>query len=296
LRPLNVRSSIDALSAPRLSNYHLYFNVVDDHDLYACYQWNNELSRAFLPCIHLLEVTLRNTYHRELSLYYSQTKVGKSKASFDWYNHMQLKGKSLNAIKDSLKKSKNPDQVISKQTFGFWTNLPDELSTPWDQVLPNVFPNMTRNWAKPQNIDWLYARMRLINDFRNRVAHWEPVWKLGPLIQETRPRHGVQPVSLKPPTSTPQESVDRLKMVHDRATSLLNGLNSDVYATYVDSYACEHLKWICSMEALNAYRNYERRTEMRLHDAKRKLTRLIQSKSVVTITHRGVAARLVPLQ
>lgn len=296
MRPLNVRSSIDALSAPRLSNYHLYFNVADDHDLYACYQWNNELSRAFLPCVHLLEVTIRNIYHRELSLYYSHLKSGRAQATFNWYSHMKLSGKSLSAINDAIRKRKNPDHVISKQTFGFWTNLPDEPTTPWNQILQNVFPNINRNWGKTQNIDWLYARMKLINDFRNRIAHWEPVWKLGPLLQETRPRQGSQLASLKPPTATPQESVDRLKMIHDRATSLLKGLDSDVYDTYLDSYSCEHLKWVCSIEALNTFRNYERRTEMRLHDAKRKLKQLIQSKSIITITHRGASARLVPLQ
>lgn len=296
MRPLNVRSSIDALSAPRLSNYHPYFNVTDDHDLYACYQWNNELSRSFLPCVHLLEVTLRNLYHRELSLYYSSLKSGKLLTSFDWYTHIKLSGKSLSEIQGAVRKRKTPDQVISKQTFGFWTNLPDEPTTPWDKILPNVFPNINRNWAKTQNTDWLYARMKLINDFRNRVAHWEPVWKLGPLHQETRSRAGSKIASLKPPTTTPEESVTRLKMLHDRITSLLKGMDLGVYDTYIDSYSCEHLRWICSIEALTAYRNYERRSEMRLCDAKRKLGRLIQNKSIVTISHKGLSARIVPLQ
>lgn len=288
MRPVNVQSTLLALSAPRLSNYTSYFNVKDDHDLYSCYQWNNEASRSFLSLIHLIEVSLRNAYHRELSTYYSNNISGKVIKSFPWYDHANLKGKSLSEIKKATAKTNRPDDVISRQTFGFWVNLPDTKGVPWDLIHKNIFPNIQRNWSKDQNKHWLYARMKMINDLRNRISHWEPIWKLGPLNEESRPRPGKAALTvLQPPTSNPKESLVRLMSYYDRMRSILSGIDSDLAMTYDDSYAHKAISWICSEQGLATYRSNKKNIEIPLHEVKKQLNKVVKDKQHVTITVKG---------
>lgn len=288
MRPVNVQSTLLALSAPRLSNYTSYFNVKDDHDLYSCYQWNNEVSRSFLSLIHLIEVALRNAYHRELSAHYSNKTSGRLIKSYAWYNHANLKGKSLSEINKATAKTNRPDDVISRQTFGFWVNLPDTKGVPWNLIHKNVFPNINRNWSKEPNKHWLYARMKMINDLRNRISHWEPIWKLGPLQEESRPRPGKAALTvLQPPTSTPQESLIRLMTYYDRMRSILAGMDSDLAATYDDSYAHKSLSWICSAQGLDTHRSSKKNISLPLVEVKKKLRRVVKMKELITITVNG---------
>lgn len=250
-----------------------------------------------MPVLHLIEVTLRNAFHRELSTHFASTKKHGSNTSNNWYDQVKLSPKSKKALEKVFTKTTRPDDVISRLTFGFWPNLLDCADIPWATVLPCVFPNSNRNLAHVRNADQITTRLHMINDIRNRVAHWEPLWKFGPLMPERKRRKGDAPlVPVSPATTTPDESIVRMTTLHDRMASLLVMLDSDVGRTYKDSYAYEHFAWVCSTEGLTAYRSGKRNKAMPLSRVKRNLRQLIRKKQLITITSTsGSIARVIPL-
>ncbi|MBX6331688.1 MAG: hypothetical protein IRY91_07565 [Gemmatimonadaceae bacterium] len=72
-------------------------------------------------------------------------------------------------------------RLVAKLGFGFWTALcraPYDHSRAdgpklWPTLLPRVFPHMPRAGRSRQNVQ---ARMDGIREFRNRIAHHEPIW------------------------------------------------------------------------------------------------------------------------
>ncbi|NWF10040.1 Abi family protein [Pseudomonas salomonii] len=297
MRPLEVKSTLAMLSAPRLSNYATYFNTSDEHDLYACYQWNNEVSRSFLPIIHLIEVSLRNAYHRELSLYFSKLQTGRATSTFDWYIHAKLDIKSREAVDKILVKTTRPDDVISRLTFGFWHNITETKDIPWAQLLPKVFPDINRSWSTRPKRDWLYVRVKMVNDFRNRVSHWEPIWKLGDLFEERRHRSGDAPLTLiSPSTKNPSESIVRLHTLHQRMSALLDGLCKKTGKTYRDSYSHEHLRWVCSTAGISSFRSSEEHTTIEEADTEKSILRIMNERKITTVKNgKKSVARIFPL-
>ncbi|MDT9120960.1 hypothetical protein RSW84_26335, partial [Escherichia coli] len=85
-------------------------------------------------------------------------------------------------------------------TFGFWPRLLDlkkdalHQNIDWGSILLDVLPGhpqrQATHWAKQKHQDGLFARLDLCNGLRNRIAHHEPIWKLGELMTEGRPRPG----------------------------------------------------------------------------------------------------------
>lgn len=306
MRPLDVDPFIKALSIPRLRNYKAYFNTTDDQDVYACYQWNNEVSRSFVALIHLVEVVMRNAYHRELSRFHSHRLGNAVVDSMDWYNHMvfpktpknQVIDGGLKKTLDKLKKRSHytHHDVVSNLTFGFWTNIVKETTTQWGAVLPLVFPYALRNLALGKNQDQLRLRVGLVNDMRNRISHWEPVWKRGDLMEERIVRSGSTPLKVvQPAPTTPEQSIVRLNTEYDRTLSLLAMLDKDLEAGYIDSHGHEHFKWVCSEAGLSSYRGYERRAAIPFATAKRNLSSLAKGRTVLTVTHGNTRFKITPL-
>lgn len=233
----------------------------------------------------------------ELSIHFSLTNTGSQVHSYDWYQYANLNAKSRLAITDVQRRAQRPDDVISRLTFGFWSNLTDTPRIPWGVILKKVFPGVARNLANRPQQDWLYSRIKMVNDFRNRVSHWEPIWKLGELMPEKRHRRGDPAlVPTHPATVSPAESIIRLQMLYTRMTSLLSSINPDIGSTYLDSYTHEHLQWICSEAGLTSFRHSNKRIVMSISKAKRELNRISKLKTIVTISNaKGIRARLHPL-
>jgi hypothetical protein len=301
MRPLDVDPFIKALSIPRLRNYKAYFSTADDQDVYACYQWNNEVSRSFVALIHLVEVVMRNAYHRELSRFHSQRLGQAIVDSMDWYSHLNFGKDSDGGLKKTVtklqKRSHFTDHdVVSNLTFGFWTNVVKETNTQWGVVLPLVFPDSTRNLALGKSQDQLRARVGLVNDLRNRISHWEPIWKRGDLMEERLLRPGSAPLKVvqRAPT-TPEQSIIRLNTEYDRTLSLLGLLDKNLEAGYKDSHGYEHFKWVCSVAGLSSYRAYERSETISFSTAKRNLSSLAKGRTVLTVTHGNSRFKITPL-
>jgi len=67
--PLNLLSSLDSISAARLSSYRRFFIPASDSELYGLYCWNEVLSTNFMRLTGIVEVALRNRFHLALSQY-----------------------------------------------------------------------------------------------------------------------------------------------------------------------------------------------------------------------------------
>jgi hypothetical protein len=244
---------IQALSHARLSNYRSFFGAADDVQALGLYQWNDDLSAVLFRTISLVEVVLRNKFHHAMSLRYGA--VG-THASKDWYAHVALDAHSRSKITDITHYKRggqmlprvpapSPDDVVSGLTFGFWPHLLDlkidlnNQAVDWGPILVDVLPGhrqrQTTFWAKRKHRDTLFARLDLCNELRNRIAHHEPIWKLGPLLSEDRARQGVPLTIQAPAPMTPADALARLHLLYGRVTELLGWLSPVVAAQHTAS-------------------------------------------------------------
>jgi hypothetical protein len=196
LQPQNFPGTFDAISAPRLASYRTFFNPGSDAELYGAYCWNDAVAGAMFRLIAMVEVTIRNSFHRELSRHFKATSTHGTPISNDWYDRMQLSSKGRDSVRSiTHRRTKagpiarvpvpSPDDVVSRLTYGFWRHLLDVTTDvhgapiPWGRILTGILPNYPNSqvsyWRKQRHQDKFFARCDLIGDMRNRIAHLEPV-------------------------------------------------------------------------------------------------------------------------
>lgn len=271
-RALGTRAWVRALSRARLRNYRSFFGAVDDAEVLGLYRWSNDLSAELFWTIRLVEVVLRNGFHHALSRRYGAVGGEESK---DWYEYVALDAHARSRIMGitHCKRGQHmvlrvpcpsPDDVVSRLMFGFWPHLLDLKRdllgdiVDWGGVLVDVLPGHRQRqvsyWAKLKHRDALFARLDLCNELRNRIAHHEPVWKLGPLMKEARARRGAPQTTEAPAPATPAEALARLRLLYGRVIELLGWLAPDVAADHRKSHV--HLRCLNLLreETLNAYR------------------------------------------
>ncbi|MFG6412465.1 Abi family protein [Roseateles sp. DC23W] len=263
---------VDAISHARLSNYRSFFSPTSDNETLGLYQWNDDVSGCLFRAMSLLEIVLRNQFHKALGCRFGA--VGPTGGK-DWFNHLNLNPDSRDKVKKITHRKRHgtwlprnpmpsPDDVVSKLTFGFWSHLLDVThdatgqTLKWGEILVDVVPGhrmrQPTQWRQPER-DALFARLDLCNEIRNRIAHHEPIWKLGPLLQEARARSGVTPVIVAPAPTTPADVIDRLSVYYDRMMELLKWLSPDVAAAYRGCESDARCRMLLTNEALDHYRN-----------------------------------------
>ena len=139
------------------------------------YNFNIELSRAFYPPLHILEVSIRNNLHIAFAEYLKDPTW-----LMNYKNHSLIHKREQKKIEDALNelsKKKKPieeGRIIAELNFGFWVNLFDR---PYTEVHlrtgKNQFPNAT---APQRNIAKLRTELNQIRFLRNRIFHYEPIW------------------------------------------------------------------------------------------------------------------------
>ncbi|MGE8398451.1 MAG: hypothetical protein ACN6NZ_00785 [Burkholderiales bacterium] len=122
-------------------------------------------------------------------------------------------------------------------------------------MLPGHRQRQPSHWAKQKHQDELFARLDLCNGLRNRIAHHEPIWKLGELMTEGRARPG-KPLAVAAPAPTnPDEALSRLRLLYGRVVELLTWLSPDLANQHT---RCElHLRCLNLLQptTLQAYRH-----------------------------------------
>jgi Abi-like protein len=269
----DIPALIAAISAPRLHSYRVFFQPQTDEELLAIYRWHEDLCMHFTRILKWGEIVMRNRFHAGLSLHYGTRGPAGAR---DWYNQLRLEAHSH----DSLRKithsnngrprspAPSPDDVVAKLTFGFWPKLLEaEQDTsgqpiPWGHILPTVVPGHRQTdasyWRPQANRDTLQARLELCPHLRNRIAHHEPIWKQGALLEETKPRRRRQPAVVEPAPRTPGEALNRLQLQHHRLMELLQWLSPDAARLVSQDPTFQQGQALLQAATLQAYRQGQR--------------------------------------
>ena len=134
------------------------------------YMWNIGISTAFYPLLHFVEITLRNSLHRELGARFGRV---------DWWSVAPLSEHGQRMVKQAQEKvsaprsSQDADDLVTELSFGFWVSLISRTyDRPlWVPALHRAFPHYRGRR------DALYVELREMLWLRNRVMHYEPIYR-----------------------------------------------------------------------------------------------------------------------
>lgn len=186
---------IHILAPARISRYRSFLKLTSHEQVYRAYCWNYAISAAVFPILGCVEMHLRDAVHKVLTAKYGPAGAVNPTAHpwYDWtqLSHYPLQSKSYDDVYNLLYVKKTgarrvpqptTDDVVASLTFGFWTNLLRTF-TPVQapRIIPAVFPNhhviTPGQWGNTTVREALNKHLRVANDFRNRVAHHEPLFK-----------------------------------------------------------------------------------------------------------------------
>lgn len=162
------------ISTKRYSTYLKKAGHKDDF-AFELYLYNARLAKAFLFPLHVAEVVMRNAIDEILcSLHTNQ-----------WHQDAAFRAmitpESLKTLERAIERASKggapaqKDDVVSRLTFDFWSNLfrPSYDRPLWQTNIKTLMPlNPTITRASLQTL------LMSINNFRNRIAHHEPIFAL----------------------------------------------------------------------------------------------------------------------
>ena len=135
------------------------------------YSYNARLSQAFFGVVSLFEVVLRNAINE----HYLRT-LGN-----DWIVKQAVPNGLLEHEANEVSFTQNAylkegvyshDKMVGSFTFGFWTYLFTKRNYKiGGKTLLQIFPNRVKGTTQKQ----VYADITSIREFRNRIAHHEPI-------------------------------------------------------------------------------------------------------------------------
>ena len=144
----------------------------------ALYEWNTAMAGAFFEVLGHLEVVIRNALHEQLTAWHAG--AGRPGA---WYDDPagildEHRHEEIATARERLRKggkAETAGRVVAELNFGFWRFLLDKRYQPilWAQALRHAFPNLT-----PADRRVVYGPVVRLNEFRNRIAHHEPIHRL----------------------------------------------------------------------------------------------------------------------
>lgn len=179
------------ISRERLSSYLALTTPANDQraalDLYV---WNAALSGSFFGPLQAVEIAIRNAIHREMTSIYGTPA---------WYSELQFKRTASNMIGSLVeaagrlvreKKPVDPPHMVAALHFGFWTQLlksgPDGnyVRHFWNAGLSKAFQHYPGGSQRSRGS--INTEILVLKDFRNRVAHHEPIHNKKPAHQYAR--------------------------------------------------------------------------------------------------------------
>lgn len=160
---------IQGLSAARFAPY-LKSAGFNQHYAFSLYLYNARLSKAFLYPLHILEVTLRNRMNDIFSVNFDD------KWFQDKHFRSGLSEQSRDALDRGIDRAKRPNKedIVSTLTFDFWSNLfrAEYDRFIWQTNMKTLLPNINLTRKEFEKV------VKEINEFRNRIAHYEPIHKI----------------------------------------------------------------------------------------------------------------------
>ena len=179
----SVREFAESVSADRLTKY-LEQTGGDQTKALQTYTWNTQISAAFYGPLQGLEVALRNAMHRELSRRFGAGWFDNEEAGLDVGAREQI----AKAQGDLERRGQGVEasDIVAALSFGFWVSLlrkggdlgtghkADYDKTLWLTALRMAFLPAAAG-GKLQRRQ-AHKTLNYLNNFRNRIAHHEPVF------------------------------------------------------------------------------------------------------------------------
>lgn len=168
----DIASLKTTLSVPRFASY---LKRAGDSETYALalYLYNARLAKAFLFPLHVVEVTLRNAIDDALMSLH-----GPDWPFVETVRTQMLTADGLKTLDKAIERAgrrATKDDVVATLTFDFWSNLfRPEYGAFWRTKLNVILPNLPHGVTRHE----LQRAVKEINQFRNRIAHHEPVLDL----------------------------------------------------------------------------------------------------------------------
>jgi hypothetical protein len=200
-----------------------------DLDMLTNYFWNIDLTEAFVPSLHAIELALRNSIHTAMTNHFEDEMRFYKPHVLGWGQLEQL----ANALENLSRKRADPTpgRIVAALSFGFWVALfsgnyehglwqPDGY-----RLLSKVLPHATAISRKQVHI-----RLNEFRQLRNRIFHHEEIWHL-PNLQQTHDDIYETIGWISPTLQRAIQSVDRFpEIISARAevrANLMTYLDSD---------------------------------------------------------------------
>ncbi len=176
--PHQVAAIRASLSEPRFSKY-LGLGGGNEGYALALYLYNARLAKSFIYPLGVIEVTLRNAIDELLVASYGP--MWHVDAAFVDAVLMPEGRSTLQKAITRAGVGASRGQIIAEMTFDFWSNLfrPDYHDL-WRTNLNLMLPNLPRKTVGAPGMSRhdVQNLVRAINQFRNRIAHHEPILHL----------------------------------------------------------------------------------------------------------------------
>lgn len=192
---------VDLISLDRLNSYQQVFDTKNENELIGVYFWNIHISSLFFKLSTIIEVSLRNSIHNSFSNKMGNTWWQNSKLHYSSYSATpdhkvpevvsNIRGYFKSARSTVIRDKKDrysldsyipkDSEVISATVFYVWELLLDKEFVGDNLIWPSNLSKVFKGWPKDKNASELLQILRddlkSIRDFRNRIAHNEPIWK-----------------------------------------------------------------------------------------------------------------------
>jgi len=174
-----------ALSQDRLEAYRAPGG--NDLEMLTNYFWNIDLIEALVPCMHAVELALRNSLHNALTVHYG--------TDMWFYQPGVLESQGVinlgRALQDAAQKPPlRAGKIVAALSFGFWVSL---LGGKYEQRLwqPNSFALQKTVFPHVSGVSqqMITRRFDAILKLRNRCFHHEGIWYRSTLQQEHHDIH-----------------------------------------------------------------------------------------------------------
>lgn len=166
------------LSVPRLQRFMMPPNYTTRVKALQLYQWNAEISAAFMVPLHICEVSVRNGISDTIERVYGPTWWA---AGSGFERSLSDPARAYSPRRDLERARRGhvtAGKVVAELKFMFWISLLTSRfeGRLWSRWIGTYFPNLPPHLALGQRRQELYGQLNVVRILRNRIAHHEPIF------------------------------------------------------------------------------------------------------------------------
>ena len=171
----------NVLSQQRFATYR-HFADSNENRALELYQWNMEISSAILMPLHVFEVSLRNAVAEATAAFHGDNWPWSEGFHFSLPKPRRPHYSPYRDVMAAIEpcKKNNLGDIIVELKFSFWQSMLTQRHHEriWKPNFQRVFPGAPTCSPTGTQIRRLHKEVNEIRDFRNRVAHHEPIFDM----------------------------------------------------------------------------------------------------------------------